>query len=347
MDNNSSEQIKIILDYLKNKNFSDLETFLSNLQSYKKNYWDSIKQQLEKNEYNDKQKKAIAKLLYFLFNIKNIKLKDVQFEFTDNKMSSIISPYFYKIYHGQNINQIKNINKRISPIIKEIIISDVSLNKNFNIKLENKIKIEKRKGMNIILRFIYEFMGLSESIQSSAASNGASNGASNSASNSRQQPSVASNSILKEFILDLKIGHIGHIIKKMIESNIFSKLFSNKSSYSYSLPIFLSALFNYIMPYIDNDIVKEILYCIVYFFVNQNMEIPKNILDNFRNTNLEKYKDAELFKILFDNLPEFSKNKKLEKLFYLLSTQIYVIKKNQNYLKTNRALPNNNSSKYN
>jgi len=124
---------------------------------------------------------------------------------------------------------------------------------------------------------------------------------------------------IQTYISALKSENIGHVIRIIIDSKIFSEEINEK------IPVFLSKLFNYIIKYIDNIMLKKILNCILYFFVNQNMEIPKDILDNFGNTDLKEYKDEKLFEILNKNLPEFSKNEKLIKLFYLLSIQIFVI----------------------
>jgi hypothetical protein len=153
---------------------------------------------------------------------------------------------------------------------------------------------------------------------------------------------------IQAYIYALKSNNIGDVIQMIINSNIFS---IKTEEFSGKIPIFLSKIFNYIIQYIDNDMLKKILIYIVYFFVNQNMEIPKDILESFGAIYLEQFKDKELFKILREELPEFSKNEKLVKLFYLLSLQIIAINQIQASIKKNNTQRpqtiNNNKSLYN
>jgi hypothetical protein len=65
MDKNSN--LKKIVDYLSNKKYIELENFLIKYRNYNQKYWDSIKIELQKNDYNPNQIYAIAHLLYNLF----------------------------------------------------------------------------------------------------------------------------------------------------------------------------------------------------------------------------------------------------------------------------------------
>lgn len=320
----------------------------------------NIVEEIKKNDFSDVQLYVIAKLLCYLLNIE--KLNEQKFiyppndRFNKKKMTNIWTKLFNNNFKNFNIT---TLNSKIQEIVK-----------NVETKYKNKNENKKIKKIDIILRFIDEylevskensehskklqeflknfeylysvFVSVNESLKKNIYFPRASNafGISSQAStayNSKQasaaynskQASAANNSresfnrtlfTIQSYISALKSENIETVIKMIINSKIFSEEINEK------IKEFLSRLFNYIIKYIDNEMLKKILNCILYFFVNQNMEIPKDILDNFGNTDLKKYKDKKLFEILNENLPpEFSKNIKLIKLFDLLSTQIFII----------------------
>lgn len=145
MDKNSN--LKIIFNHLSNKNFGKLEDFLKTYSNYNKKYWDSIKQELQKNDYNQKQIYAIAYLLYNLFNINTLDVNDLKIDIKTN-MGKFLIPYTRNIFYKNNSYS----NKKNLSIIKDIMNNVKKIYKN------KEISEEERKINNIILIFIYEFL---------------------------------------------------------------------------------------------------------------------------------------------------------------------------------------------
>ena len=234
MESNKIKNIRNIRNKLKEKNYEKLKQYSGLVM---------IENNLKKTYYTDHQYYAIADFLYNFDNLKTLKIKElessinfIQKPFLEEIKQKIIN----KSFNSVNYNKF---NTEIFKLVQKFISTGVTRKNNNN----DALKEIRYKKLLIILKFIDKFIESSESIQSSAASNNA--------SNSRQQPSVASNSTsnskqLKEFILDLKQDNIGHIIKKMIDSNIFSKLFSNKSSYSLYIIFFFKVFFLFFNKYL-------------------------------------------------------------------------------------------------
>jgi len=135
---------------------------------------------------------------------------------------------------------------------------------------------------------------------------------------------------IESLIQGLNKHNIDNIVINLINSlkdnvnNRIKEEFPNLLNYQ--LSVFLSRLFNYIIEYISDKFIQNILTYIVYYFVNPNMRLPTNIENYYVHTPFNRFKDEkllELFKLSFETQPP----EILIKLFNLLSTRIYEIKR--------------------
>jgi hypothetical protein len=139
---------------------------------------------------------------------------------------------------------------------------------------------------------------------------------------------------IKSFIQGLKKDNIDDIIlilinilKEKVNKNILGKF---PQLLNYQLSIFLSKLFNNIIQYISDKDIQIFLTYIVYYFTNPKMILPKDIENYYSHyTPWNKFKDIELFKLLEFVFDKTQPPEILIKLFNLLSTRIYEIKRNQ------------------
>lgn len=145
---------------------------------------------------------------------------------------------------------------------------------------------------------------------------------------------------IQDFIKRINKDNIHDILQEMIQREIIDEPFLR----------FLEMVFNYICTYdycyITDETIVKILTYIVYFFVNQNMQIPDEINKNkSRNKNYESIIDVHLYSSLSYipiTLKKLRSNQTLLHLLYLLTKQKENLKKNLK--KVNNPRPNNNNN---
>ena len=142
----------------------------------------------------------------------------------------------------------------------------------------------------------------------------------------------------------LKISRIKDFFKRINKDNIHDILTEIIDGQFLN---FLEMVFNYICTYdycyITDETIFKILTYIVYFFVNQNMQIPDEINKNkSRNKNYDSIIDGHLYSYLLlipRKLINLRSNKTLLHLLYLLTKQKEFLKKK----KVNNPRLNNNN----
>jgi hypothetical protein len=271
--NSFSEQINDIYLKLKNKDFTDLLKYKD---------IENIVKEIKKNEFSEAQLYVLAKLLCYLINNKKIDkqlfIYPPRERFNQNKMKE----YWEKLTE-KNLNNLNNLNKsnlnsRIQGIVNNIV---------------KKRNINKEKRIDIILRFIDEFIEVSKF------------------------------TIFDEYPLLKKtssddIYNIKKYLDNMNDISLTLVLIISKYNFDQNKINFLNKLFTYIGESIEKIELRNVLAYIIYLLVKDDIIIPPTI-NNGKN-NFEK---VTLTKELEELLKSVDKTKqiKMRRLFHLLQQE--------------------------
>jgi hypothetical protein len=333
--NSFSWEINKIYLKLKKKNFTEL---LENKNIAK------FVSEIQKNEFSDAQLYVLAKLLCYLINKKKIDKTLFIYPIGERFNTIKMEEYWENLYYHNRLNT-RNLNARI-----QRIVSDIKNNKN----------IDKEIRIDIILRFIDEFIEVSkenseyskklhDELKKLEPETRSTNNLYKPIPSRTLSKPISSSNNSRNFVVEsirsllqsLNKDNIDDIIKLLINT-LSSKV--NKDILSkfpdllnFQLIVFLSKLFNFSIEYISDKFIQNFLTYIIYYFVNPEMKLPDSLifsnetgLQFTNNKNLiEKIniKQLILLDFLKDIFGEFKIPSIFINLFRNLSTHIYLLEK--------------------